>query len=267
MDINAKLRTRLTGKSNPPSPSSNGRSSVLDARGARTPETSLGLSLADDFPEPASEVTKSPRNLRFSVSEVSESNAKSAIRSHDHTPNINVPPETSSDSGDRSRDSSIRHHRRAPPPPPLRHMAQSGNSSETSSQSSDSPRRSQSVRRPPPPPPRSPRQSITPCSPIITSFSPHRASSPDPAMIASLSGFAQQMGALASSVASDALSKQPPGRHRSRGGGSYVTKTNCVDISDSNVEGLTMNNGGANNSGSVLHKMAMPPPRLPRQQF
>ena len=69
-------------------------------------------------------------------------------------------------------------------------------------------------------------------------------------MIASLSGFAQQMSALAPSIASGALSKQPQGRHRSRGSESYISKTNCVDISGSNVEGLTMNNGGTNNSGA-----------------
>ncbi|KAI9571808.1 hypothetical protein HD554DRAFT_1827253 [Boletus coccyginus] len=183
-DINAKLRTRLTGKSNPPSPSNrNGQGSVLNLMGARTPETGSGLSLADDNPEPASE------------------------------PDINNPLGMSSESGDRSRDNSVRRHRGLSPPPPPQRTGQSGSSSETSSQSSDFPRHSQPAR----PPPRS------------------------------TGGF----------------SNQPHG-YRPRGSEGHTSETNCVHINNSNADGMTVNHGGLNNSGAVIHTTMMPTPCLPQ---
>ncbi|KAF8554753.1 hypothetical protein OG21DRAFT_1508497 [Imleria badia] len=173
---------------------------------------------------------------------------------------------TSSESSDGSRNSSTRRHRRSPPPPPLRRMAPSIDSHlslETSSNSGgDSPRRSHSVRRPAPPPPRSPRQSRTPRSPTNVSSPSHGPSPLDPATIASITQFAQRMA----SMATEGLSTQAPGRQGVRRSG-YVTttKTNCIDINDSNVDGLTLNNGGTNNSGAVIHRTMMPAPRLPQR--
>jgi hypothetical protein len=215
-------------------------------------------------------IVSSPLNMHCSLSEpgVSEVNVGSAVQiDHGYTSDINetinypvgkqflLSPlhytdglsETSSESDDRSRDPSSRRHRRSPPPP--RRMSQSGNSrilSDTSGDSdSDTPRRSHSVR-----PPQSPRQARTPRSPTNISFPSPGPLSPDPAMISSLSRLAQNMNTLASSIVTEGLSRQAPGRQRLRCNDDYGTKTNCVDINGSNVDGLTLNNGGTNNSGA-----------------
>lgn len=205
-----------------------------------------------------------PMRLSETSSESRDGSRDSSTRRHRRsppppprrlTPSIDsrLSSEASSNSGS---DSPRRSHsvRRSPPPPP-RQLAPSIDSRlslETSSNlGSESPRRSQSVRRPAPPPPQSPRQSRTPRLPTNVSLSSHGPLPPDPAMIASISQFAQQISTLASSIATESLSTQAPGRRGSRRSG-YVTttKTNCVDITDSNVDGLTLNNGGTNNSGA-----------------
>lgn len=207
-----------------------------------------------------------PMRLSETSSESRDGSRDSSTRRHRRsppppprrlTPSIDsrLSSETSSNSGS---DSPRRSHsvRRSPPPPP-RQLAPSIDSRlslETSSNlGSESPRRSQSVRRPAPPPPQSPRQSRTPRLPTNVSLSSHGPLPPDPAMIASISQFAQQISTLASSIATESLSTQAPGRRGSRRSG-YVTttKTNCVDITDSNVDGLTLNNGGTNNSGAGM---------------
>ena len=327
------MRTRLTGRSSLPSPS------IYIQGSERTPKTGAGPSRAEGSPGPA--IVTSPLNMRCSLLEpvVSEVSAgiDEALNSQFGKWFLFSPcilpmrlSETSSESRDRSRDSSTRRHRRSPPPPPRRltPSIDSRLSSETSRNSgsdsprrshsvrrsppppprqlapsidsrlplegpsnsgsgsprrshsvrrsppppprqlapsidsrlsletssnlgSESPRRSQSVRRPAPPPPQSPRQSRTPRLPTNVSLSSHGPLPPDPAMIASISQFAQQISTLASSIATESLSTQAPGRRGSRRSG-YVTttKTNCVDITDSNVDGLTLNNGGTNNSGA-----------------
>ena len=204
----------------------------------------------------------------LSEPKVSEVNVNSAVQNdHDYTSDINeainsplgkqflVSPlhhtdglsETPSESGDRSRDSSSRRHKRSPAP--LRQMSQSSNSrllSDTSGDSdSDTPRRSHSARkRPAHPLPQSPRQSRKPCSPINVSFP---SPGPDPAVISRL---ARQVNTLASSIVTDGLPRQAKGWQKIRRSNDYVTKTNCVDINGSNVDGLTLNNGGTNNSGA-----------------
>jgi len=225
-DINAKLRTRLTGKSSPYP------NSAFNLLGARTPET----------------VVTSLLNARHSLSEpaVSEVNVNplAVQNDQDHTSDIreaiNTPLETSSESSDRSRDSSSQRRRRSPPP---RRMSQSGNPrflSDTSSDSdSDAPRHSRSVKRPARPPPQSHSQSRTPRLPTNVSF-------PSP-------------GSLSPT---ESLTRQAQGRQRLRCSDDY--KTNCVDINGSNVDGLTLNNGGTNNSGAVIHRTMMPPQRLPQ---
>lgn len=157
-------------------------------------------------------------------------------------------------SSNRSSGSSRRQRRPAPPPPARRRIIQSSDASIlseiTSNPGSASPRRSHSVRRPAPPPPHSTRQSRTPGSPI-NGYSPSPGPlSPDPAMISSISEFTQQINQFVSSIGKDALSRQAQGRRGLRCSEDYVTKTNCVDIHGSNVDGVTLNNGGCNNSGA-----------------
>lgn len=158
--------------------------------------------------------------------------------------------ETASESSDRGRDSP-RPRRRGSPPPPRR-MSQSGDSrllSDTSSNpGSDIPRRSQSVRRPAPPPPQSPRQSRRPRS-SVNVFTPSGPVPLDPAVVSALSKLAQDMSTFASSMTTEGLSRQGHGRQGSRRN-DYVTMTNCVSLNGSNVDGLTVNNGGKNNSGA-----------------
>jgi len=124
--------------------------------------------------------------------------------------------------------------------------------SDTSSNSgSDTPRRSHSVRRPAPLPPQSPRQSRTPRSPTnMSSFSLGQLP-PD----LDMSRFTRDMNAFAASITRD-LSKQTQGRQGLRCNDSVI-------ITDSHVVGMTMNNGGSNNSGAVIHETVMPQ-RLPR---
>ena len=69
-------------------------------------------------------------------------------------------------------------------------------------------------------------------------------------MISSISRLAQHVNTFASSIVTESLSRQGQGRQRLRCSDDYVTKTNCVDINGSNVDGLTLNNGGTNNSGA-----------------
>lgn len=154
-------------------------------------------------------------------------------------------------SSDRSRDSSSsRRHRRPPPPPPApRRVPQSSNShlfpETTSNPGSASLRRSPSVRRPAPPPPQSTRQSRTPSSPINGYFPPPGPLSPN-----SISEFTQQINKLVSSIVKDDMVRQAQWRRGLRCSEDFVTKTNCVDINGSNVDGVTLNNGGYQNSGA-----------------
>ncbi|KAG6375657.1 hypothetical protein JVT61DRAFT_3228 [Boletus reticuloceps] len=144
-DINSKMRTRLTGKSNLPPPSIHGQGS------ARVPEQDGGHPLAEGNSEPDSALITSPLNMRCSFSGASDV---------DVSVNPPVRNETVNETSDRN--SSGRRHRRSPPSPPLRQKVLSSNSRllpETWSDSgSDSPRRS-SVRRPAPLPPQSPSNS------------------------------------------------------------------------------------------------------------
>lgn len=200
-----------------------------------------------------------------------------------------MPTVLSGTSIDRNGVSSTPRRRRSPPPPPPpRRMALPSDSrilsGTTGNPGTQSPRRSPSIRRPAPPPPQSPnRQSRVPRSPTFNIPGPiplPSAQGPlDPAIISSITEFAQQMNTFASSMA-----KQAQGRQRLRCSDEYVTKTNCVDINGSNVDGLTLNNGGSNNSGAgvsfvslspwlsvsdcwivVIHKTVLPPPRSPQR--
>jgi hypothetical protein len=78
-------------------------------------------------------------------------------------------------------------------------------------------------------------------------------------MISSLSKFAQDMTAFASSIVAENQSRQPKGRQRPGSHVGYVTMHNCVDINGSNIDGLTMNNGGSYNSGAGASFLALFP--------
>lgn len=68
--------------------------------------------------------------------------------------------------------------------------------------------------------------------------------------MSSISELTQQAHKIAASVVKESLSRQAQGRRGLRCSEDFVTKTNCVDINGSNVDGLTLNNGGSHNSGS-----------------
>ena len=133
------------------------------------------------------------------------------------------------------------------PLPPPRRTPQSSNArillQTMSEQRGGTPRRSPSVRGPAPP--QSPRQTRTFRSPINTSSRPSTQSPLDAALSSSLTDFAQQMSTLGSSMA-----KQAHGQQGLRYSDGLIGKTNCVNIKGSNVDGLTVNNGGRNNSGA-----------------
>ncbi|KAN0091516.1 hypothetical protein V8E55_005082 [Tylopilus felleus] len=199
-----------------------------------SPSSSFGLL----DPEPTSEIITSPLNLRcYSLSEVqlSDLHVNPAVRNDrgyasDINEAINAPLGAASESGDGARNSPSRPQRWTPPAPNY-----SRASSEASSDSgSDSSPRSPPVSWPAPPLPQSPGRSRFPRSPMNIPFSS--------------SGACQ-------------------GRQRQKGS-SYVTKTNCVDISGSTVgKGMTITNGETKNSGTVIHKMIAPPCSKPVPTF
>ncbi|KAG9309313.1 hypothetical protein JVU11DRAFT_10801 [Chiua virens] len=80
----------------------------------------------------------------------------------------------------------------------------------------------------------------------------------DPAVFSNL---AHQITMLVSDIVKD-LPKQVHGQQGRRFSDHHFTKTNCVDMIDSNVVGLTMNNGGTKNSGAVIRETLSP--RVPR---
>ncbi|KAH0828141.1 hypothetical protein J3R83DRAFT_3829 [Lanmaoa asiatica] len=265
-DIHAKVRTRITGISNPPASPNRKQGSAFGSMGARTPETDTGLPFADSNPQPTRAMITSPLNMCCPVSEPSELVVYPAVQNDcDYTSDlneaINTPLETSSD---RSRNSSGRRRRRSPPPPPRpRQMLQSStsdlSSEATTGPGSDSPRRSQSIRRPAPPPPQSTRRSGTPRSPT-NGLLPSPAFSPNIAMMSSISELTQHMDKIVSSVLKESLSEQGQGGRPGRG---LKAKTNCMNITNSNVDGPTLINGGSKNSGAVIHK-TVSPARLPQ---
>ncbi|KAN0091541.1 hypothetical protein V8E55_005107 [Tylopilus felleus] len=254
-DINTKVRTWLTERSSLPASTSCGPSP------ARTSGHDAGLSLVEGNTEPTSVIITSPLNMRCSLSEVqlSDLHVNPAARNDrgcasDINEAINAPLGAASESGDGARNSSSRPRRRTPPPPPFLRVAPSHNSRVSSvalsDSGSDSSPRSPPVRRHAPPPPQSPGRSRSPRSPTNISFISSDADL-DPAMISHITNLALE-AAFTPSITSQ-------GRHRQKGS-HYVSKTNCVEISDSTVEGMTINNGGSKNSGAVIHKM-IPPPR------
>ncbi|KAN0091528.1 hypothetical protein V8E55_005094 [Tylopilus felleus] len=175
--------------------------------------------------------------------------------------NSRASSEASSESGDGARNSSSRPRRRTPPPPPLLRVAPSHNSRVSSvalsDSGSDSSPRSPPVKRPAPPPPQSPGRSRSPRSPTNISFISSDVVL-DPAMISHITNLALE-AAFTPSITFQ-------GRHRQKGS-HYVSKTNCVEISDSTVEGITINHGGSKNSGAVIHKMMAPPRSQPVPTF
>lgn len=240
--------------------------------GTRTPETDVP---ADGTPGQPSEVILSALDIRRSpASEVSQPNADAspAIQNdRDYSPDLNEAINTplgestlfsavrhtdslSGTSIDQSNDTSTSRPRRSPPPPPpSRRTLQPGSSrilSETTS-NADSLRRAPSVRRPAAPTPiqmmQSLRQSgiyLSPITPNTTSLPPSSPQgAPTPAMISSIDSLAQQLTSLASSITKEAHKQQRLGRSAS-------TRTNCVEITGSTVEGLTMNNNAHNCSGA-----------------
>ena len=169
--------------------------------------------------------------------------------------------ETSSNSGSDAPHRSHSVRRPAPPPPqsprqsrtprsPISVSSLSPGPTPTSGYSGgDTTRRSHSVRRPAPPPPQSPRQSRTPRSPPNVSSTSHGPLPLDPAGMAR---FAQGMKTFAASMTRD-LSRQTRGARCS----DSVIMSNCVGITNSNVDGITVNNGGTNNSGAGVSFFAL----------
>ena len=236
-------------RSPPPPPSPPPRRMAQSGTSRPLSETSSSVTprRSHSVRRPAPPPPQSPRQSRTSFSQINVS-----------SPSPGPIPTSSDSGGDTRRTHSVR--RPAPPPPQSPRQSRMPRSPinvsspplgplPTSSDSGgDTPRRAHSVRRPAPPPPQSPRQSRTPRLPTNVSSTSHRPLSlpPDPTRMASMSKFAQDMNAFAASITRD-LSRQTRG----------VRCSDSVIISNSNVDGMTVNNGGTNNSGAGVSFFAL----------
>ncbi|KAF8445001.1 hypothetical protein L210DRAFT_3531699 [Boletus edulis BED1] len=280
----------------PPSPPL--RQKVLSSNSRLLPETSSDSgsdsSRRSSVRGPAPLPPLSPSNSRPLSEASSGSGSDSPRRSSVRRP---APPPPQSPSNSRpvsaiSSDSGNDSPRRSPsvrrpaPPPPLSPSNSRPLSEASSGSGSDTPRRSPSVRRPAPPPPQSPSNSrpVSAISSDSGSDSLRRSPSvrrPAPPLPQSPSN-SRPVSTISSHSGSDSLRRfpsvrrsppsplhssrqsrtpRPPATGNSRGGNGqwHVIKENCLEISGSNVDGVTMNNDSNNCSGAVIHKTMMPP--------
>ena len=114
---------------------------------------------------------------------------------------------------------------------------------------SDSPRHFHYVGRPASSFLQSPRQSGTLRSP---SNSPFRSSAQLPLDPVFVSPVTQDVNTITPS-----MGRQAYGQQGSRNGDDDIFKTNCVDINSSSVTGLTLNNGGTQNSGAGVYSVSL----------
>ncbi|KAG9309274.1 hypothetical protein JVU11DRAFT_10758 [Chiua virens] len=224
-EINERRRSTLTGRSSP----------FGSSIGVRMADRRLPV---DDTSRSTNEIVTSPLNMQCSVSELPELNVDPTF---EDGPDIRIDMNEAMSTPIRpikDRMSDLYHdfqpERMSPSPSPSPPIVRVAGSS--ISETPESPRRSRSVRGPPLRSPQPTRQS--------------RIHSPrSPAMLPSIASFPQE--------------PETYGWQGIRANEDYTSKTNCVDIrGGSIVEGMTINNGGSNNSGAVIHKMI--PQRFPQ---
>ncbi|KAG9309307.1 hypothetical protein JVU11DRAFT_10795 [Chiua virens] len=233
--INERRRNTLTGRSSP-----FGSSMSVDAR--------LPV---NDTSGPANEIETSPLNMRCSVSELPELNVDPTFEDGsdiriDMNEAMSTPIRPIDDRmSDLYHDFEPERMSLSPSPlpsPPIIQVTGLG-----ISEMPGSPRRSCSVRGP-----LAPLRSLQPTrqSRIHSPYSPGPALL-DPAMLPSIASFPEEVSQLVSRLLRTYVG-QPDTYNRQglRANEDYVSRTNCMEIRGSTVEGLTLNNGGANNSGA-----------------